>query len=150
MLLLMNDQRKPSDDFKEGLGLLFRAAKSAVQSVDVGKVDKTLNQVFTEAGRVASTVGKVVVDEVTRMSSSKKPESSEDRGDVEVSPAERAAEANPTTDESAPPAASEPSADKGATTAAAEPSSSSGAREPAADGAGSDDGATPSNGSSGS
>jgi len=66
----MSDERKPSEEFMEGLGLLFRAAKHAAERVDVGKVDKALTQVITEAGRVVSTVGKAVAEEVNRISTS--------------------------------------------------------------------------------
>lgn len=64
----MSDDRKPSEDLKEGLSLLFRAARGVAKQVDVSKIDKTLDKAFTEVVRVAGTVGRVVGDELNRVS----------------------------------------------------------------------------------
>jgi hypothetical protein len=63
----MSDERKPKDDFKEGLGLIFRAAKGVVKQVDISKVDKELDKVISGVGRVAVNVGRVVGDELNRV-----------------------------------------------------------------------------------
>jgi len=67
ILQYMNDERKPKDDLKEGLGLIFRAAKGVVKQVDISKVDKELDKVITGVGRVAVNVGRVVGDELNRV-----------------------------------------------------------------------------------
>jgi hypothetical protein len=64
----MSDDRKPSEDLKEGLSLLFRAARGVAKQVDVSKIDKTLDKALTEVVRVAGTVGRVVGDEINRVS----------------------------------------------------------------------------------
>ena len=63
----MDDERKPKEDLKEGLGLIFRAAKGAVKQVDIGKIDKELDKALTSVGRVMTNVGRVVGDEINRM-----------------------------------------------------------------------------------
>jgi hypothetical protein len=67
ILLAMDDERKPKEDLKEGLGLIFRAAKGAVKQVDIGKIDKELDKAISQVGRVVSNVGRVVGDEIGRM-----------------------------------------------------------------------------------
>jgi hypothetical protein len=69
----MSDERKPSEDLKEGLGLIFRAARSAAKQVDVSKIDKGLDKAISQATRVATHVGRAVADEINRMSSSTTP-----------------------------------------------------------------------------
>ena len=69
----MSDERKPSEDLKEGLGLIFRAARSAAKQVDVSKIDKGLDKAISQASRVATHVGRAVADEINRMSSSTPP-----------------------------------------------------------------------------
>jgi len=94
----MSDDRKPSEDLKEGLSLLFRAARGAAKQVDVSKIDKTLDKAFTEVVRVAGTVGRVVGDELNRVSA--KPPWA-DKPTEEPKPAEP--EASAVSDESAMP-----------------------------------------------
>jgi len=69
----MSDERKPSEDLKEGLGLLFRAARGAAKQVDVSKIDKGLDKAISQASRVATNVGRAVSDEVNRVSSQQSP-----------------------------------------------------------------------------
>jgi hypothetical protein len=69
----MSEDRKPSDDLREGLSLIFRAAKSAAKQIDVAKIDKTLDKAFTQVTRVVSTVGRAVGEEVNRMANSPPP-----------------------------------------------------------------------------
>lgn len=56
-MAMSEDKPKPVDDLKEGLGLLFRAAKGAVQSVPTDKLGD-------KAGAVAEKVGHVATDAV--------------------------------------------------------------------------------------
>jgi hypothetical protein len=77
ILQYMSDERKPKDDFKEGLGLIFRAAKGVVKQVDISKVDKELDKVITGVGRVAVNVGRVVGDELNRVAAKDHPSDAE-------------------------------------------------------------------------
>jgi hypothetical protein len=94
----MTDERKPTEDLKEGLGLLFRAAKGAVKQVDLAKIDKGLDKAFGQVGRAMGNVGKAVGDEIQRMATNppwqkgdeppaeeKKPEEDETEGEVHAS-----------------------------------------------------------------
>jgi len=69
----MSDERKPSEDLVEGLGLIFRAAKKAAKQVDVSKIDKGLDKAVSQATRVVTTVGRAVSDEINRMAASPPP-----------------------------------------------------------------------------
>ena len=69
----MSDERKPSDDLKEGLGLIFRAARTAAKQVDVSKIDKGLDKAISQASRVATNVGRAVADEINRISTNNPP-----------------------------------------------------------------------------
>jgi hypothetical protein len=97
ILLGMSEERKPKDDFKEGLGLIFRAAKGVVKQVDISKVDKELDKVISGVGRVAVNVGRVVGDELNRVANNppwqkgdgeKKDEKPEEEGQVHASDGE--------------------------------------------------------------
>ena len=70
MVRRMSDERKPSEDLKEGLGLIFRAARTAAKRVDVASIDKGLDKAVTQVTRVVSSVGRVVSDELNRMAAS--------------------------------------------------------------------------------
>ena len=69
----MSDEHKPSEDLKEGLGLIFRAARGAVKQVDVSKIDKGLDKAISQASRVATHVGRAVADELNRISTQTPP-----------------------------------------------------------------------------
>jgi hypothetical protein len=88
----MSDERKPSEDLKEGLGLIFRAARAAVKQVDVSKIDKGLDKAISQATRVATTVGRAVSEELNRVASTKQPPWQSDKeseaGDGAASPEE--------------------------------------------------------------
>lgn len=58
----MSDERKPTEDLKEGLSLLFRAAKTAAKQVDVNKIDKELDKAFTQGSRVVTHVARAMGD----------------------------------------------------------------------------------------
>jgi hypothetical protein len=48
---------KPIDDLKEGLGLLFRAAKGAAQKLPTDKVEDVAKDAVKEVGRAFETLG---------------------------------------------------------------------------------------------
>jgi len=55
----MSDDQKPNplDDLKEGLGLLFRAAKGAVEKLPTDKVEDVAKDAAKEVGRAFETLG---------------------------------------------------------------------------------------------
>lgn len=69
----MSEEHKPSDDLKDGLKLIYRAACTAAKQVDMAKVDKSLEIAFSHASRVANTVGRFVTDEFERVSGMSPP-----------------------------------------------------------------------------
>ncbi len=54
----MSDEKpKPVDDFKEGLNLLFRAAKGAVESLPTNKIENVAKDAAKEVGRAFESIG---------------------------------------------------------------------------------------------
>lgn len=54
----MSDEKpKPVDDLKEGLGLLFRAAKTAVERLPTSKFEDVAKDAVREVGRAFETLG---------------------------------------------------------------------------------------------
>jgi hypothetical protein len=62
--------RKPTDDLREGLFLLYRAAKGvakeAAREIDATKVEKAVNEGATELARVVTTIGKTLGSELEK------------------------------------------------------------------------------------
>ncbi len=53
----MSDEKpKPVDDFKQGLGLLFRAAKGVVDKLPTGAIEDAVKDGAKEVGRAFETV----------------------------------------------------------------------------------------------
>jgi hypothetical protein len=52
-----DEKAKPIDDLKEGLGLLFRAAKGAVDKLPTEKVEGVAKEAAKEVGRAFETIG---------------------------------------------------------------------------------------------
>jgi hypothetical protein len=69
--------RKPSEDLKQGLFLLFRAARGAAQEVskeiDTAKVEKAINTGARELARVIENVGKSLSSELEKTFQDKDP-----------------------------------------------------------------------------
>ena len=76
--------RKPSDDLKEGLFLLFKAARGAAKELDTAKVEKglhsgaakvekTIQGGARELARVIENVGKTLSGELEKTFSDKDP-----------------------------------------------------------------------------
>lgn len=58
MILRMSDDKpKPIDDLKEGLGLLFRAAKGAVDKLPTGKIEEVAQDAAKEVTRAFESLG---------------------------------------------------------------------------------------------
>ena len=86
-------QKKPDpiDDLRAGLGLLFRAAKTAVDELPTSKFEDVVKQGVREVGRAIENVTSVIEEQVT----GKKPA----KGQAEASSPEGSA---PPTDPPAP------------------------------------------------
>ncbi len=88
ILLCMSDERKPTEDLKEGLSLLFRAAKTAAKQVDVNKIDKELDKAFTQGGRVVTHVARAMSDAINTIASKPPWQRGETPGKPEEKPGE--------------------------------------------------------------
>ena len=62
---MSDDKPKPVDDLKEGLGLLFRAAKGAVESIPTEKLEGVTGKIEGVAGKIEG-VAKDAAKEVGR------------------------------------------------------------------------------------
>lgn len=54
---MSDDKPKPVDDLKQGLGLLFRAAKGAVEGLPTGKIEDAAKDAAKEVGRAFESLG---------------------------------------------------------------------------------------------
>ena len=63
----MSEENRPVDDLKDGLKLLWRAARTTVRKWDMSRADKALDKTISRVGRVATSVTRVVSDEVARI-----------------------------------------------------------------------------------
>ena len=54
---MSDDKPKPVDDLKEGLGLLFRAAKGAVEKLPTDKVENVAKDAVKEVSRAFESLG---------------------------------------------------------------------------------------------
>lgn len=57
---MSDDKPKPMDDLKEGLGLLFRAAKGAVEKLPTTKVEEVAKDAVKEVTRAFDTIEKEI------------------------------------------------------------------------------------------
>ena len=75
--------RKPSEDLKEGMALLFRAARGMARGLDNGAVEKTVTSGAKELVRVISNVGRTLGAEIGKnlgnLGGSPTPPKSDDR-----------------------------------------------------------------------
>jgi hypothetical protein len=105
MMARMSEDRKegepppappdPIEDVRKGLGLLFRAAKSAIESLPTGKVEDAVLTGAREVGRALENVTQTIDRQLFKRD---KPESSE----------EAAAKPDESTKKSEPPPPEEP------------------------------------------
>src|SRR5689334_17955980 len=56
----MSDEKKPLDDLKEGLGLLYRAAKGAASKIPTEKIETTAKGAVKEVGKAVESLGSEV------------------------------------------------------------------------------------------
>ncbi len=70
---MSDDKPKPVDDLKEGLGLLFRAAKGAVEKLPTDKLEDVAKDAVKEVGRAFESLGNELEKVVGGLSTSSRP-----------------------------------------------------------------------------
>jgi hypothetical protein len=88
---MSGDKPNPVNDLKQGLGLLFRAAKGAVEQLPTGKVENVVKDAAMELERAFENLGtelEKVVGRVTSPTGSSPP--AEAASESPVAPAEQA------------------------------------------------------------
>lgn len=74
---MSDDKPKPVDDLKQGLNLLFRAAKGAVEKIPTEKIEGAVMDGAKEVGKafetVATEIDKVITNVTTRPGSTPPP-----------------------------------------------------------------------------
>lgn len=73
---MSDDQQKPKpvEDLKEGLGLIWRAAKGAAEKLPVEKVEDVAKDAAKEMGRAVETIGGEIDKLWNKATGSDKPE----------------------------------------------------------------------------
>lgn len=69
---MSDDKRKPVDDLKQGLNLLFRAAKGAVDKIPTSKIEAAIKDGAKEVGQAFESVANEV-DRVLQKSTAPAP-----------------------------------------------------------------------------
>lgn len=67
---MSDDKPRPVDDLKEGLGLLFRAAKGAVEKLPTDKLEDVAKDAVKEVGRAFESIGNEIEKVVGKVSGS--------------------------------------------------------------------------------
>ena len=94
--------RKPTEDLRDGLGLLFRAARGIAKEMNAEKLEKTVQSGARELVRVINTVGRAIGSEL------EKATEGEDTRPTDVSPAPPSEKAPEATDGEPPKSKPEP------------------------------------------
>ncbi len=98
---MSDDKPSPVDDLKQGLGLLFRAAKGAVEKLPTDKLEGAAMDAVKEVGRAFESLGTEIEKVVGKVSGSTPPPQHPSTGDASPPPA--AAEAKTEDDKPAEP-----------------------------------------------
>jgi hypothetical protein len=113
----MSDEKKPDpvDDLKKGLGLLYRAAKNAVDEIPTGKIEEAVKTGAREVGRAIENVTGVIDEQIFHNKPRSKPPAASDAPPAPPAAAAPDAPAPPVaaapaTPPAAPPAPDAPSA----------------------------------------
>jgi hypothetical protein len=118
MMASMSEDRKPEppdpiEDVRKGLGLLFRAAKSALESLPTGKVEEVVLTGAREVGRALENVTHTIDKQFFRRDAGDRPDradhSSHETGSgSHAEPAQASSERPKSEPPPAPPAKDEP------------------------------------------
>ncbi len=77
----MSDEKpKPVEDLKQGLGLLYRAAKGAVENLPTGKIEEAVKDSAKEVGRAFETVATEIEKVVTKVTGTHEPDTQPEPG----------------------------------------------------------------------
>jgi len=68
-----DDKPKPVDDLKQGLGLLFRAAKGAVEKIPTEKIEGAVKDGAKEVGRAFESVANEIDNIFTKATGGSQP-----------------------------------------------------------------------------
>jgi hypothetical protein len=68
-----DDKHDPIEDVRKGLGLLFRAARGAVEKIPTKDLEQVVVTSAREVGRAIENVGKSIEREVNRVKDDLKP-----------------------------------------------------------------------------
>lgn len=71
---MSDDKPRPVDDLREGLGLLFRAAKGAVERLPTDKLEDVAKDAVKEVGRAFESIGTEIEKVVGKVSGSPSPQ----------------------------------------------------------------------------
>ncbi len=70
---MSDDKSDPVDDLKQGLGLLFKAAKGAVEKLPTEKIEHVAKDAAKEVSRAFETVGSEVQKAINKATGSEPP-----------------------------------------------------------------------------
>lgn len=70
---MSDDKSDPVDDLKQGLGLLFKAAKGAVEKLPTEKIEGVAKDAAKEVSRAFETVGSEVQKAINKATGSEPP-----------------------------------------------------------------------------
>jgi hypothetical protein len=70
---MSDDKPKPVDDLKHGLGLLFRAAKGAVESLPTDKIEDVAKDAAKEVSRAFESLGSEIDKAIGKVTGSAPP-----------------------------------------------------------------------------
>lgn len=98
---MSEDKPNPVDDLKQGLGLLFRAAKGAVEQFPTGKLEEAVKDGAKEVGKAFESIGNEI-DKVFHKATAEKPASPEPPPDPARQEAHEAKKEEPFDDAYAP------------------------------------------------
>ena len=73
-----SDKPSPIEDLRKGLGLLFRAAKTTLEQIPTGELEKAVVSSAKEVGRAIENVTNTVEKQIFRKSGSEAPHAQKD------------------------------------------------------------------------
>ena len=94
----MSDEKPksdPVDDLKQGLGLLYRAAKGAVEKLPTDKVEDVAKDAAKEVARAFETIGQEVEKVITPNKKSSQPPAANANANANANPSAPSGEAKP-------------------------------------------------------
>jgi hypothetical protein len=72
-----DEKPNPIEDIRQGLGLLFRAAKTTLEKSPTGEIEEAVNSGAKEVGRAIENVTQAVEEQILRKPSARHPDAAE-------------------------------------------------------------------------